>query len=73
MFEYSIETLISKEQISEKIKELATLIKNDLKENENKEIIFVGLLRGSTIFFIDLVILFNIDVANIVIIVFYSF
>ena len=50
MFEYSIETLISKEQISEKIKELATLIKNDLKENENKEIIFVGLLRGSTIF-----------------------
>ena len=55
MFEYSIETLISKEQISEKIKELATLIKNDLKENENIEIIFVGLLRGSTIFLSDLV------------------
>ena len=65
MFEYSIETLISKEQISEKIKELATLIKNDLKENENKEIIFVGLLRGSTIFLSDLVRELNIDEAKI--------
>lgn len=65
MFEYSIETLISKEQISEKIKELATLIKNDLKENENKEILFVGLLRGSTIFLSDLVRELNIDEAKI--------
>ena len=67
MFEYSIETLISKEQISEKIKELANQIKKDLgtEINNHNEIIFVGLLRGSTIFLSDLVRELNIDEAKI--------
>lgn len=67
MFEYSIETLISKEQISEKIKELANQIKKDLESeiNNHNEIIFVGLLRGSTIFLSDLVRELNIDEAKI--------
>ena len=52
MFKYSIGTLISKEEISEKVKELALQIDNDYKE---EKILLVGLLRGSVIFLSDLV------------------
>ena len=52
MFKYSIGTLISKEEISEKVKELALRIDNDYK---GEEILLIGLLRGSVIFLSDLV------------------
>ena len=52
MFKYSIDTLISKEEISEKVKELALQIDNDYK---GEKILLVGLLRGSVIFLSDLV------------------
>ena len=52
MFKYSIDTLISKEEISEKVKELALQIDNDYKE---EKILLVGLLRGSVIFLSELV------------------
>ena len=52
MFKYSIGTLISKEEISEKVKELALQIDNDYK---GEEILLIGLLRGSVLFLSDLV------------------
>ena len=52
MFKYSIGTLISKEEISEKVKEMALRIDNDYK---GEEILLIGLLRGSVIFLSDLV------------------
>ena len=52
VFKYSIDTLISKEEISKKVKELALQIDNDYKE---EKILLVGLLRGSVIFLSDLV------------------
>ena len=52
MFKYSIDTLISKEEISKKVKELALQIDNDYKE---EKILLVGLLSGSVIFLSDLV------------------
>ena len=51
MFKYAIDTLISKEKISEKVKELAEKIDNDFA---GEEILLIGLLRGSVIFLSDL-------------------
>ncbi|MDR3259071.1 MAG: hypoxanthine phosphoribosyltransferase [Fusobacteriaceae bacterium] len=50
--EYSIEVMISKERIEKKIKELAAQIERDHK---GKELIFIGLLKGSVIFMCDLI------------------
>ncbi len=51
MFKYSVDTLISKEDIHEKVKELAGKIDRDF---EGEEILLIGLLRGSVIFLSDL-------------------
>ncbi|MDA3851122.1 MAG: hypoxanthine phosphoribosyltransferase [Spirochaetaceae bacterium] len=51
--EYSIEELLSREVIAEKVKELGKQIEKDYHNAE--DIILVGLLRGSTIFLADLV------------------
>ena len=51
MFKYTIDTLISKENIKEKVKELARRIDKDF---EGEEILLIGLLRGSVIFLSDL-------------------
>ncbi|MBC2856667.1 MAG: hypoxanthine phosphoribosyltransferase [Cetobacterium sp.] len=48
---YTIEVMISKEQIEGKIKELAKKIESDY---EGKEFICVGLLKGSIMFMADL-------------------
>ena len=50
--DYTIETLISENDIKLKISQLANRIRENYKSNE--EIIFVGLLRGSVIFLSDL-------------------
>lgn len=50
--DYTIETLISENDIKLKISELANQIRENYKSDE--EIIFVGLLRGSVIFLSDL-------------------
>lgn len=49
---YTIETLISKEEIEKKVKELARLIEK--KYDGSNELLLVGLLRGSVIFLSDL-------------------
>ena len=51
MFKYSIDTLISKENIDTKVKEIAEKIAKDF---EGEEISLIGLLRGSVIFLSDL-------------------
>ena len=51
MFKYTFDTLISKENIKEKVKELARRIDNDF---EGEDILLIGLLRGSVIFLSDL-------------------
>ncbi len=51
MFNYSVDTLISKEEIREKVKKLAEKIDMDFK---GEEILLIGLLRGSVIFLSDL-------------------
>lgn len=50
--EYNVETLISEEEIKNKVSQIAERIRNDYKISE--ELIFVGLLRGSVIFLSDL-------------------
>lgn len=50
--EYTVETLISEEEIKNKVSQIAEKIRNDYKISE--ELIFVGLLRGSVIFLSDL-------------------
>lgn len=49
---YTIETLISREEVESRIKELAKLIETDYKE---KDLICVALLKGSVIFLSDLI------------------
>lgn len=49
---YTIETLISREEVELRIKELAKLIETDYKE---KDLICVGLLKGSVMFLSDLI------------------
>nr|WP_293992541.1 hypoxanthine phosphoribosyltransferase [uncultured Fusobacterium sp.] len=49
---YTIETLISREEVESRIKELAKLIETDYKE---KDLICVGLLKGSVMFLSDLI------------------
>lgn len=49
---YTIETLISREKVESRIKELAKLIETDYKE---KDLICVGLLKGSVMFLSDLI------------------
>ncbi len=50
--EYRIETLISEEEVRDKVIQLAQKIREDYSSQE--EIIFVALLRGSVIFLSDL-------------------
>ncbi|MDO5089687.1 MAG: hypoxanthine phosphoribosyltransferase [Leptotrichiaceae bacterium] len=52
MFKYKVDVLISKEEIAGKVKELAHEIDKDFK---GKELLLIGLLRGSVIFLSDLV------------------
>lgn len=56
---YTIETLISKEEINKKIKEIARNIEKKYKGSD--ELLLVGLLRGSVIFLSDLAREINID------------
>jgi len=56
---YIIETLISKEDINNKIKEIARKIEKKYKGSD--ELLLVGLLRGSVIFLSDLAREINID------------
>ena len=51
MFKYRIETLISKDDINKRIKELASEINEDFKD---EEVLLIGLLRGSVVFIADL-------------------
>ncbi|RRD39143.1 hypoxanthine phosphoribosyltransferase [Leptotrichia sp. OH3620_COT-345] len=52
MFKYKVDILISKEEIAKKVKDLACEIDNDF---QGKEVLLIGLLRGSLIFLSDLV------------------
>ena len=52
MFKYRVDTLISREDIAIRVKELANEINKDF---EGEEVLFVGLLRGSVVFLSDLV------------------
>lgn len=52
MFKYKVDILISKEEIAKKVKDLAREIDNDF---QGKEVLLIGLLRGSLIFLSDLV------------------
>ena len=52
MFKYRVDTLISREDIAIRVKELANEINKDF---EGEEVLFVGLLRGSVVFLADLV------------------
>ncbi|MBQ3438208.1 MAG: hypoxanthine phosphoribosyltransferase [Fusobacterium sp.] len=49
---YSIEILISREEVEARIKELANKIEQDYK---NKDLVCVGLLKGSVMFLSDLI------------------
>lgn len=49
---YKIETLISREKVESRIKELAKIIESEYKD---KDLICVGLLKGSVIFLSDLI------------------
>ncbi len=51
MFNYHIETLISKEELARRVKELGEEISKDYK---NEKVLLIGLLRGSVIFLADL-------------------
>ena len=51
MFKYRVDTLISREDIAIRVKELANEINKDF---EGEEVLFVGLLRGSVVFLADL-------------------
>lgn len=48
---YTIETLITEQQISDRVSELASKINKDFN---NEPVILIGLLRGSSIFLADL-------------------
>lgn len=49
---YTIECMIPREKVEEKIKELAKIIEKDFKD---QDIICIGLLKGSVIFMSDLI------------------
>ncbi|MDR1834870.1 MAG: hypoxanthine phosphoribosyltransferase [Fusobacteriaceae bacterium] len=50
--EYTIEVMISRDRIEKKVKELAAQIE---KDHKGKELIFIGLLKGSVVFMSDLI------------------
>ena len=50
--DYTIETLISREKVEQRIKELACEI---TKDYEGKEVVVLGLLKGSVVFMSDLI------------------
>lgn len=58
--DYSIEELMTRDTIMEKVRELGKRIQKDFSDAE--DIIMVGLLRGSTIFLADLVREIELDV-----------
>lgn len=53
-----IETLISKEELATRVKELAKQIENDY---QGKDLVCVGLLKGSVVFMTDLIKEINLD------------
>ncbi|BDU50536.1 hypoxanthine phosphoribosyltransferase [Haliovirga abyssi] len=53
MNNYEIEVFISKDEIAEKVKKLGKIITDEYKNT--KELVVIGLLRGSVIFLSDLV------------------
>lgn len=55
MHDDNLAPLISAEKIAERIAELGTQISADLTRNEVRELVVVGLLKGSFIFMADLV------------------
>ena len=50
--DYTIETLIPREKVEQRIKELACEI---TKDYEGKEVVVLGLLKGSVVFMSDLI------------------
>lgn len=50
---YRIETMITREKVEERIRELAKEIEKDYQDRE-EEVIFLGLLKGSVMFLSDL-------------------
>lgn len=50
--DYTIKTLISREEVEKRIKELAKEIEKDY---EGKELVVIGLLKGSVVFMSDLI------------------
>lgn len=53
---YKLHSLISKEEIQQKVQNLAKQIKQDYAHiKQDEDIVFVGLLRGSVLFLADLV------------------
>lgn len=50
--EYTIKTLLTREEVEKRIKELAKEIEKDYK---NKDLLVIGLLKGSVVFMTDLI------------------
>lgn len=50
--DYNIKTLLTREEIETRIKELAKTIQNDYK---GKDLVVIGLLKGSVVFMTDLI------------------
>lgn len=57
---YRIETMINRERVEERIRELAKEIERDYKARK-EEVIFLGLLKGSVMFLSDLIKETNLD------------
>ncbi len=57
---YRIETMINRERVEERIRELAKEIERDYKDRK-EEVIFLGLLKGSVMFLSDLIKETNLD------------
>ncbi|VEI77544.1 Hypoxanthine phosphoribosyltransferase [Mannheimia haemolytica] len=55
MKKHHIETLIAKEEVIQRIDELASSINRHYQENNCKHLVVIGLLRGSFMFMADLV------------------
>lgn len=62
MKKHHIETLISREEIQQRIAELAKEINHHYQHNHTEKLVVIGLLRGSFMFMADLVRLLNLPV-----------
>lgn len=59
--QYRIETMIARDRIEERIREVAKEIENDYRDREG-QIILIGLLKGSVMFMSDLMKEINLDI-----------